>query len=206
MSNGKTVDELYQLIRLSVDSYQQQNIDITQLNYVIYARKSTVGDERQEHSIEDQIALCIEREAKPNNLRAVKVIREKGSAKEPDIRPKFRQLLEDTRNGVIDGIIAYHPDRLSRNMREAGDIIDMLDKHDIKDLRFVTSTFENSPTGKMLLGISFVLSKQFSENLSEVVTRGNIRSPKKEANLLENWYTVILLQRKDSSDQTVLTL
>ena len=32
---------------------------------------------------------------------------------------------------------------------------------------------KNTPTGKMLLGISFVLSKQFSEHLSETVTRGN---------------------------------
>ena len=60
-------------------------------------------------------------------------------------------------------------------MKEAGEIIDLLDKGILKDIRFVTSSFENSPTGKMLLGISFVLSKQYSEHLSESVTRGNRR-------------------------------
>ena len=79
------------------------------------------------------------------------------------------------RSGRIDGIIAWHPDRLSRNMKEAGEIIDLLDKGILKDLQFATSSFENSPTGKMLLGISFVLSKQYSEHLSESVTRGNRR-------------------------------
>ncbi len=60
-------------------------------------------------------------------------------------------------------------------MKEAGEIIDLLDKGILKDIRFATSAFENSPTGKMLLSISFVLSKQYSEYLSESATRGNRR-------------------------------
>lgn len=77
--------------------------------------------------------------------------------------------------GKYDGIICYHADRLARNMKEAGEVIDLLDKGIIKDLRFATSVFDNTPTGKMLLGISFVLSKQYSEHLSEMVIRGNLR-------------------------------
>ncbi len=175
-NNTDSSNILYELLRSSVDQSRAENIDFKSLTYAIYARKSTVGDERQEHSIEDQIALCVEREVKPNGLNTISPIREKGSAKEPDIRPKFRQLVEDIKNGKIDGIISYHPDRLSRNMKEAGELIDLLDKGILKDLRFATSSFENSPTGKMLLGISFVLSKQYSENLSQVVTRGNVRA------------------------------
>ena len=58
-------------------------------------------------------------------------------------------------------------------MKDAGEVIGLLDTGILKDLRFATSTFENNPTGKMMLGISFVLSKQYSEHLSESVTRGN---------------------------------
>ncbi len=153
-----------------------RDIDVTTLKYVIYARKSTKGEERQERSIADQIADCMKREVIPNELKIVgKPIREKGSAKEPDIRPLFRTMLDDIKAGKIDGIVTWHTDRLARNMKEAGEIIDLLDKGVLKDLRFATSTFENSPTGKMLLGISFVLSKQYSEHLSESVTRGNRR-------------------------------
>src|SRR5579859_4963724 len=93
--NKKGIEELFKLLRLSVDQSKLENIDPTQLNYAIYARRSTIGDERQEHSIEDQIALCVEREVKPNKLKVVATIKEKGSAKEPDIRPLFSQLLED---------------------------------------------------------------------------------------------------------------
>jgi DNA invertase Pin-like site-specific DNA recombinase len=72
--------------------------------------------------------------------------------------------------------IAWHPDRLARNMKEAGTIIDLVDRNLIRDLKFPTFTFENTPAGKMLLGITFVMAKQYSEHLSESVDRGNARA------------------------------
>jgi hypothetical protein len=57
-------------------------------------------------------------------------------------------------------------------MREGGEIIDMIDEKQIVDLKFVTHHFANDATGKMLLGMSFVLSKQYSDDLSQKVTRG----------------------------------
>jgi DNA invertase Pin-like site-specific DNA recombinase len=57
-------------------------------------------------------------------------------------------------------------------MKEAGEIIDMLDRFVIQDLLFGTTSFEASATGKMVLGITFALSKQYSEHLSESVVRG----------------------------------
>lgn len=176
--------DLYTILRSHVDQSKIENIDYQSLKYAVYARKSTIGDERQEHSIEDQIDLCAKHCAVPDNLMVVQTIREKGSAKEPDIRPQFSKLINDIKNGQVQGIIAYHPDRLSRNMKEAGELIDLLDKGVLKDLRFATSAFENSPTGKMLLGISFVLSKQYSENLSQVVTRGNVEATEKRGQFL----------------------
>jgi site-specific DNA recombinase len=85
-------------------------------------------------------------------------------------------MLDAIRGGKYGGIIAWHPDRLARNMKEAGEVIDLLDKRIIKDLRFVSFSFENTTAGKMLLGMTFVLSKQYSDQLSDNVSRGNRRS------------------------------
>ena len=176
MEQPTTPQALAELLKNSFPSADGRDVDISTLNYVIYARKSTLGEERQERSIGDQIDDCMKREVIPNQLRVVGApIEERCSAKEPDIRPRFRQMLDDVKAGKYDAIVSWHPDRLARNMKEAGEIIDLLDKGVLKDLRFATSSFENSPTGKMLLGISFVLSKQYSEHLSESVTRGNRR-------------------------------
>lgn len=153
--------------------------DTSQYRYVIYARKSTEGEERQARSLGDQIIEC-KKMAESRGLkvldRPLSPIEEKQSAKEPDIRPKFRKMLDDIKQGKYEGIIAWHPDRLARNMKDAGEIIDLLDKQIIKDLQFVSFTFENDTAGKMLLGMSFVLSKQYSDKLRDDVKRGIRRS------------------------------
>lgn len=166
---------LTQFIENSIGGNSSSVVNPSKLRYAVYARKSTLGDERQEKSIDDQITDCKRQCVDPQQLNVVQWISEKGSAKSPDVRHKFKKMLQDVKDGKIDGIITWHPDRLARNMKEAGEIIDLLDKHVIADLRFATSVFDNTPTGKMLLGISFVLSKQYSEHLSESVTRGNNR-------------------------------
>lgn len=154
----------------------EQSAAPKQYRYVIYVRKSTDQEEKQVRSLDDQILECKEF-AERYGLNAKDVVREAESAKEPDIRPKFRAMIKDIQEkGKYDGIIAWHPDRLARNMKDAGEIIDLLDKGIIKDLRFPSFTFENSASGKMLLGIMFVLSKEYSDKLSDDVSRGNKRS------------------------------
>jgi len=169
----KTRSELKVILdsKLAPDKKDQEEF----YRYAIYARKSTDVEDKQERSLGDQLADCKDKALK-EGLRVVKVYEESMSAKEPDIRPKFREMMEDLQAGKYDGVIAWHPNRLSRNMKEAGEVIDLLDKHIIKDLKFVSYTHTNDASGKMLLGITFVLSKQYSDQLSDVVLRGNRRS------------------------------
>ncbi len=143
----------------------------------MYCRKSTTSDERQERSIPDQKLDCFDAAKRLGIPEShITVIEEQESAKEPDIRPKFKAMIEDIKRGKYEAILTWHPDRLARNMADAGKIIDLLDKKIIKNLSFATFSFEDTPMGKMLLGISFVLSKQYSDHLSEVVQRGQRRA------------------------------
>ncbi len=174
-TNTTTARDLFEAFKLGLASDNITENDITSYRYVIYARKSTESEERQARSLSDQTLECRDL-ANNNKLTVAKVIQESESAKEPDIRPKFRAMLEDFNKGKYDGIIAWHPDRLARNMKDAGEMIDLLDKKIIKDLKFVSFTFENNTMGKMLLGIAFVLSKQYSDQLSDNVKRGIRRS------------------------------
>ncbi len=151
------------------------NDQTSQLKYVIYARKSTDDPQRQVRSIEDQIAECRQL-AERLHLKVVGTITEKKSAKKPGRRPLFTKMLNDIKLGKFDGIVAWHPDRLARNMKEGGEIIDMVDEGYIKDMQFVMHHFSTDANGKMLLGMAFVLSKQYSDNLSQNVTRGVRRS------------------------------
>lgn len=148
-----------------------EELDFSKLKYVLYARKSTTDETRQVRSIPDQIHDC-ELLANRIGIKVIKILEETKSAKKPHQRPIFTQMLKDIRQGVYDGILAWNPDRLARNMLEAGMLIDMVDTGVIKDLKFVTHTYSPDANGKMLLGMSFVLSKQYSDDLSQKVTRG----------------------------------
>lgn len=155
---------------------ETENIVNEAHTYVIYARKSTDDSQNQVRSIDDQIAECTQL-AQRLGLNVISPpLTEKKSAKKPGQRPMFRQMLTDLKHGKISGIIAWHPDRLARNMKEGGEIIDMVDEGFIKDMKFVTHHFSADPNGKMLLGMAFVLSKQYSDTLSQNVTRGVRRS------------------------------
>ncbi len=161
-----------------LDSFHNREVsDETkkEYRYVIYVRKSTDDKEKQVRSLTDQIIECQEF-ADRIDIKIAGIIQEAESAKQPDTRPRFREMIQGLQSGKYDGILAWHPDRLARNMKDAGEIIDMVDKSIIKDLKFVSFNFEDTPSGKMLLGITFVLSKEYSDKLSENVSRGNNRS------------------------------
>src|SRR3989344_6718731 len=145
-------------------------IDFTKLKYVLYVRKSSVDGERQIRSIPDQIAEC-QQLARRLGLNIVEVLEESQSAKKPNIRPVFRQMLTNIKKGIYDAILAWNPDRLARNMLEGGEIINMIDDEQLVDLKFVTNYFTKDANGKMLLGMAFVLSKQYSDDLSQKVGR-----------------------------------
>ncbi|MCX6727568.1 MAG: recombinase family protein [Candidatus Saccharibacteria bacterium] len=150
---------------------RKQEVDIKKLRYVLYARRSTTDENNQQRSIADQKKDC-KKLAKSIPLNVVKVVEEKGSAKKPGERPLFKGLLLDIEKGKYDAILCWHPDRLCRNMLEGGQIINMLDEGTLKDLRFHSHQFSNDANGKMLLGMLFVFSKQYSDDLSDKVSRG----------------------------------
>ena len=139
------------------------------LKYAIYVRKSTEAEERQILSIETQIRKARELDA---SLQIVAVFEERHSAFEPGKRPAFQRLLDLIDSGEIDGIIAWHPDRLSRNEEDAAKITYRVRKGVIKDLRFCSYHFINSPEGIMMLQLALSQSQYMSAKLSNDVKRG----------------------------------
>jgi len=97
---------------------------------------------------------------------------ERGTAFKPEERAVFEELLADLDAGIIDGIVSWHPDRLSRNEINAAQITYRLRKGVIKDLRFCSYNFDNSPEGIMMLQLALSQSQYFSAKLSKDVKRG----------------------------------
>lgn len=141
------------------------------VKYVLYARKSTESDEKQALSIESQVKEMIEI-AEREGLDIVDIRREAHSAKDSGQRPVFKEILEDIRRERFNGIIVWHPDRLSRNAGDLGSLVDLMDQHLLHEIRTYGQTFTNTPSEKFLLMILCSQAKLENDNKSINVKRG----------------------------------
>ena len=149
-----------------------KNIDITKLRFAQYARKSSEAKERQELSIPDQNAEC-DKITHRLGLNIVQGLEESKTAFKPDKRQIFDQMLKDIRTGRINAILVWKENRLARNPKESGIIVQLLQDRVLECIYVVSSNTIITPdSDHMISQIHFMMANQFSRNLSSDVRRG----------------------------------
>lgn len=149
----------------------QPLVQIPKIEYCLYARKSSEGDERQAMSIDSQIKE-MSTMAVREGLFVKEIRQESHSAKLSGKRPIFNQILEDVRGGMFNGILSWAPDRLSRNAGDLGSIVDLMDQGGLVHIKTYTQAFSNNPNEKFLLMILCSQAKLENDNRSINVKRG----------------------------------
>ena len=134
----------------------------------IYCRKSSEDKERQILSLDDQERTCKEL-AKDKGFAVLGVYKESKSAKRPDHRPEFSAMVERVSKGEVKHILCWKADRLCRNAKEGGTLIDHVDYN---GMLIVTPTMDYDRNNSTFLFIEFGMATKFSKDLSDNVKRG----------------------------------
>ncbi|MEK7059686.1 MAG: recombinase family protein, partial [Patescibacteria group bacterium] len=191
--NERSIDDLAEYFANTSKEAKNRILPLEKRRYVIYLRKSTDDEAKQVRSIDDQRDECMAMAIDALHIDPSKIVvlEESASAKISGNRPIFDDMLQGFRTGKYHGLISWSPDRISRNMKEAGEVIELIDHEIIQDLQFKTYQFENTPNGKMMLGILFATSKQYSDKLAVDVKRGsdgNIKDGKYNGVIKKGYY------------------
>ncbi len=157
---------------LQVTSDEGQTLSSTpRLKYCLYTRKSSESDEKQALSIDSQIKEMLQM-AQREGLDVVEIKRESHSAKDTGQRPVFNELIREIKEQRFNAILAWHPDRLSRNAGDLGAIVDLMDQKLIIEVRTYGQKFTNNPSEKFLFMILGSQAKLENDNKSVNVKRG----------------------------------
>lgn len=134
----------------------------------IYCRKSSEDKDRQILSLNDQENICTEL-AQDKGFSILGIYKESKSAKRPDKRPEFKEMISRIAQGEAKYVICWKADRLCRNAKEGGTLID---KVDYENLNIITPSMDYDRGNSTFLFIEFGMATKFSKDLSDNVKRG----------------------------------
>lgn len=142
------------------------------IKYFLYSRKSSESEDRQVQSIDDQTNR-LKKLAKDLNLSIKKIYIEAKSAKKPNNRPIFDEMIQRIENGNADGILCWQINRLSRNPIDSGKISWLLQQGILKSIQTIDRQY--LPEDNVLLfSVESGVANQFILDLSKNTKRGMI--------------------------------
>lgn len=141
--------------------------------YGMYARKSSEAEDKQALSIESQIT----ENKKVADQYEIKIsedciFSESKSAKKSFQRPVFEKLIKDIEKGTIQGVVAWHANRLSRNAIDAARLVDLMDQEKLLEIVTQQQVFKNTPQDKFMLTLFCSQAKLENDNKGVDVKRG----------------------------------
>ncbi len=135
----------------------------------IYVRVSTDEQAEKGYSIDNQIDLCREKAGTDEFLKYV----DDGYSGEFLDRPALSKLRDDLKNGLIDEVIVYDPDRLSRKLMNQLIISEEIEKR--ANLIFVNHDYQKTPEGMLFYQMRGAIAEFEKAKINERMSGGRKR-------------------------------
>jgi len=135
---------------------------------VIYARYSSHS--QKEESIEQQVEEC-KGFAEREGLNVIEIYSDKAITGRKETRAAYQRMIRDAEKHKFGVIIAYKSNRIGRNMLNALQFEERMDRHGVR-IMYVREEFGNTPAGRFAFRSMLNLNQFYSENMSEDIIRG----------------------------------
>ncbi|MBO4815419.1 MAG: recombinase family protein [Clostridia bacterium] len=130
----------------------------------IYARQSI--EKKDSVSIEAQIEKC---KSFCNN-KEYRIYKDAGYSGKNINRPQFTKLLEDIKSGLVNKVIAYRLDRISRSIADFSQLLIMFEEYNVKFVSATENFDTDTPMGRAMINIVMTFAQLERETIVERVT------------------------------------
>lgn len=137
----------------------------------IYPRKSVYRDNSDSVSVQIRMCKDYARILYPGQeLEFCVYDKDEGFSGKNTNRPSYQELMSDVRHGLLDVVMVYKLDRISRNVQEFSTMFEELQQHGVSFVS-VKETFDTStPIGRTVMYILAAFAQLERENTSERVS------------------------------------
>lgn len=136
----------------------------------IYPRKSVYRDNSD--SVQVQIQLCKDYAGiiyKDQEIEFHIYDKDEGFSGKNTNRPSFRQMMQDVENNLLDVVMVYKLDRISRNVQEFSAMYEIFQRHNVSFISVKESFDTTTPMGRTVMYILAAFAQLERENTSERV-------------------------------------
>lgn len=139
----------------------------------IYPRKSVYRDNSD--SVQVQVKMCkdyagIVFRGQPLEFKIYD--KDEGFSGKNTNRPSFQSMMADVKANLLDAVVVYKLDRISRNVREFSAMYEIFQQHNVAFISVKESFDTSTPMGRTVMYILAAFAQLERENTSERVTDG----------------------------------
>ena len=144
----------------------------------LYPRVSTEDQSRFGHSLDEQEEK-LKQLCNFKDYEIYKVYREEGVSAKNMERPRFKEMIQDMKDGKINKIVVYKLDRLTRSIKDLESICTMLEEYDCSLESVAEEINTDTANGKFFIRMLTILAQLEIERTSERTKFGLVGAAKK---------------------------
>lgn len=174
------------------------------MNIAIYSRKSKFTDTGE--SIQNQISMCKDYANMHFKDCRFFIYEDEGFSGGNTDRPMFKSLISDIESKQFDVLICYRLDRISRNVADFSETLELLTRNNISFISLKEQFDTSTPMGRAMIYIASVFAQLERDTIAERITDNFTELAKTGRFLLGNPPEGLKLKKITSPDGKVYSV